>query len=425
MENSQARDRANQTIHTEKSLVKQPSEPLDSTLAAHVQGEADVLADRAQISSGEAEREASELPAPQPPPEQASGQRSSAKTKPPSSNTQRQKSVTKRKPTASLRRSWEVNRQLFAAEVQQLEVEKQRLTQLLAERSRRKLQAQTSPKAGQSQLTNLSDPAQEATQPGNPPTAKARCQSLRMAGRHQTRYVSEEQETEKLQAQATRIHQLLADLAAAIAEGDEMAESREQPWDDSVSTEFTSSADRLRAHQLASTPEALRLELPSPPGPGSEMQCAEEAAETAAALRFLTHREPLQDDRWASSGRQPTEPFQVAAAAQSPIGQPAPSTVRPSLKRRRLRGWQFLRQPQAPLDKLSDAVLWVVVAVVVRVGMRFLLLAVPALLPIVVLLMLAPAAVAVYLAIWVPSARLLSVYRLFLVMLGLLLGGKF
>ena len=84
----------------------------------------------------------------------------------------------------------------------------------------------------------------------------------------------------------------------------------------------------------------------------------------------------------------------------------------------------MLRPPQAPLDKLSDAVLWVVVAAVVRVGVRFLLSAGPALLPIVVLVLLAPAALAVYLTVWVPKARLLSIYRLFLVMLGLVLGGK-
>lgn len=428
MEHSQARDRANQTIRTEKSLVKQPSEPLDSTLAAHVQGEADVLADRAQFSSSEAEREAPALPAPQSSPEQVSGQRSSAKSKPPSSlPAKRQKSATKRKQGASFRRLWEVNQQLFAAEVQQLEAEAERLNQLLAERAHRKRQAQTPAKAAEPPLASPIEPAkQDTTQPSHPPSSKARCQSLRMTSQHQTRYVAEEAETENLQAQAARIHQLLAELAAAIAEGGEVAKSPDQPSNDSFRPELTSSADLLRAHQHSYAPEASLAERPSPQLPASEVQCAEEAAQTAAALRSLTHREPLNDDRQPWSDSKSAERLRSATAPQPLIGPQLPGApFRPSAKGRRRLSWrQLLRPPQAPLDKLSDAVLWVVVAAVVRVGVRFLLSAVPALLPIVVLVLLAPAALAVYLAVWVPNARLLSIYRLFLVMLGLVLGGK-
>jgi hypothetical protein len=76
------------------------------------------------------------------------------------------------------------------------------------------------------------------------------------------------------------------------------------------------------------------------------------------------------------------------------------------------------------MDRLGDAVLWIVVAAVVRVGSRFLIATYPAYSFLFIALMLAPAILAVYLAVFVPKAGFVSVYRLFLIMLGLLLGGK-
>jgi hypothetical protein len=88
----------------------------------------------------------------------------------------------------------------------------------------------------------------------------------------------------------------------------------------------------------------------------------------------------------------------------------------------RLRG--LFQVPRKPLDRLGDAFLWIVIAAVLRVGSRFLIMTYPAYTPLIMILMLAPAAGAVYLALFVPRAGFVSVYRLFLIMLGLLLGGK-
>jgi hypothetical protein len=77
------------------------------------------------------------------------------------------------------------------------------------------------------------------------------------------------------------------------------------------------------------------------------------------------------------------------------------------------------------MDQLGDAVLWIVLSAVVRVGVRFLIMLYPAISPVVTILMFIPPALAVYLAVFVPRAGFVSVYRLFLITLGLLLGGKF
>ncbi|HEY9883741.1 MAG TPA: hypothetical protein V6C98_09065, partial [Thermosynechococcaceae cyanobacterium] len=60
-----------------------------------------------------------------------------------------------------------------------------------------------------------------------------------------------------------------------------------------------------------------------------------------------------------------------------------------------------------------------------RVGAQFLLVQVPALAPMLLVLMFAPAVGAVYLAMCVPKVGFVPIYRLFLIMLGLLLGGRF
>jgi hypothetical protein len=80
--------------------------------------------------------------------------------------------------------------------------------------------------------------------------------------------------------------------------------------------------------------------------------------------------------------------------------------------------------PQKPLDRLGDAALWIAIAAVVRVSTRWLLTAHPVLTPAIVLLMLAPVAIALYLSVCEPKAGFVPIYRLFLILLGLLLGGR-
>jgi len=85
----------------------------------------------------------------------------------------------------------------------------------------------------------------------------------------------------------------------------------------------------------------------------------------------------------------------------------------------------FLALPRKPGDRWSDAVMWVAVSAIARIASRYLLSAVPFLSPIVTMVMLAPAILAIFLAVFVPKTGWIPFYRLFLIMVGLFIGGKF
>jgi hypothetical protein len=96
---------------------------------------------------------------------------------------------------------------------------------------------------------------------------------------------------------------------------------------------------------------------------------------------------------------------------------------RPQQQRRPNRS-KSVATPINPSFSIPDAVLWVMGAAVVRLGLDALLAATPALWPVVVLLVIMPAVVAMYQATVNPKSGFLLGYRLLLVMIGLLLGGR-
>jgi hypothetical protein len=87
--------------------------------------------------------------------------------------------------------------------------------------------------------------------------------------------------------------------------------------------------------------------------------------------------------------------------------------------------WKVLELPSKAIDRVSNATLWIAAFVVVRVAFRYLLAVFPVLSPIFLVLMVAPAIVAVSLAVCVPKTSWVPYYRLFLVMVGLFMGGTF
>ena len=117
------------------------------------------------------------------------------------------------------------------------------------------------------------------------------------------------------------------------------------------------------------------------------------------------------------------QPVQPEAYRDRRHGEPALRQSLPFM--RRLRIWQFLELPSKPIDRLGNAAVWIAASVVFRVGSRYLLSAFPVLSPVFTLLMLAPAVLAVFLAVFVPKTGWVPFYRLFLIMLGLFIGGKF
>jgi hypothetical protein len=147
-------------------------------------------------------------------------------------------------------------------------------------------------------------------------------------------------------------------------------------------------------------------------------QAEQESVETAEALRYLLKRElhSLNREQPFSNTTEFKPPPKPRRTSQPPTQQ---ASKRPVSHLRR-----FLQIPPKPLDKVGDALLWVMVAAVIRVGFGFLLEAFPGLKPVLTLLMLAPVALTVYLVLRLPKAGWLWLYRPFLLLLGLLLGGR-
>lgn len=82
-------------------------------------------------------------------------------------------------------------------------------------------------------------------------------------------------------------------------------------------------------------------------------------------------------------------------------------------------------QPAPPPLTVADAAIWIVGATVARVGLDLLLSSFPHLwLPVAGLIVL-PAAIAIYRTTFTPETGFAWGYRLFLAMIGLLLGGRF
>ncbi len=115
----------------------------------------------------------------------------------------------------------------------------------------------------------------------------------------------------------------------------------------------------------------------------------------------------------------PAVPFTALDPPYIPAGR--------SGKERSRRDWflRFIQLPITPLGALNDALSWVVGAGLIRIGLELLRTVSPALWTPALLLLLAALAWGVYRGITVSKAKPILAYRLVLVILGLMLGGKF
>lgn len=244
---------------------------------------------------------------------------------------------------------------------------------------------------------------------------------------------AQDDDTAALEAQAERIKQLLKQLESALTEGEPL-----------LSNEAI--APGSAADQPNSTPTSPSVQVPTfgmeAFGPGTyrygpnaqpltahsssmpseaDPKAQHEATETAEALRSLASRDGSRGLVVPPGAA--TNPSELRRlVTRSRTSRPGSSFLPGRHYGLQLR--QLLQVPHNVFDRIGDAVLWIVLAVVVRVGARFILAMVPALTPIFALLMFAPALLAVYLAMFVPRAGFVSIYRLFLIMLGLLVGGR-
>lgn len=291
--------------------------------------------------------------------------RSTTKRKPASAAKRKSQPTAVQKTQQSFRQFQEMQ-QPFAEELRRLEAQAERINQLLVERANRRIQfEQAVEQVNRSQApppAKRRSPRQPAATPPNSP---------------------EIDDTENLKAQAERIKQRLAELEAAMQEAanslsqcPEAEEEVEETW------QLTLSEDELPPESIPahSMPER------SGPEPTSE------------------HSRPAQFSE-----------RDVPRAAR---------TKQRSSGKRSLPLPQIFQLPKKPLDRIGDAAVWIAVATAIRLSSQTLIVSYPALAPVVTLLMLAPAAIAVYLAVFVPRAGSVSIYRLFLIMLGFLLGGR-
>lgn len=152
----------------------------------------------------------------------------------------------------------------------------------------------------------------------------------------------------------------------------------------------------------------------SEPYGGASRRSAPPYSEQEAAVNAQTLR------HWTSRERGAT----YSPGRSAPPGEPRPRPRRFTLKHALQRFRRFLQLPQNLPALVVDTIAWVVGAATVRVGLLFLLHNFPILQIPITVLMVAPAILAAYLALFVPRSGVISGYRLLLVMLGLWLGGR-
>lgn len=364
----------------------------------------------------------------------------SARSSTPRTPKRKQGNAAKRKPATtpekafSFRQMRDGHQQPYIDELKRLEAQAERINQLLAERKRKKAQAeQAEPSKGASTAS-----------PTTSSTKKKATRSSKQTSRSPQREVSpmpaQDDDTAALEAQAERIKQLLKELESALNEGEPLLANEGEPLlaNDAIAPE--SADDPLNATATAPSiqvptfgieavgtstyrygPNAQPLNAHSLSMPLEEDPKAQhEAAETAEALRSLASRDGSRG--LVGPTNTATHHPEMRRVTRSRASHPGSGFL--PVRHYGLRLRQLLQVPHHGFDRIGDAVLWIVLAVVVRVGARFILAMVPALTPIFALLMFAPALLAVYLAMFVPKAGFVSIYRLFLIMLGLLVGGR-
>lgn len=239
-------------------------------------------------------------------------------------------------------------------------------------------------------------------------------------------------ELQKLEARADRINQILAERARK-KDGEPSPTGHSMPISgQALYSQQYQEVSLPPSHEWPApvSPESTETEksVSQPWSPqfweqrmdaGQQQQARQDAWQTAANLRYLNH--PGQPS-YGDEGLSGLEDQRPAFRHKTTTGT---SSRSPSFPWHHL-GWQrFLEIPHKPIERISDGVVWIGVGAIVRMLSRFVLMAFPGLTPVFTLLMLTPAMLAVFLALFVPRMGWVPCYRLFLITLGLLIGGKF
>ncbi len=336
-------------------------------------------------------------------------------------------SAAKRKLPATFRRLWEVKQSQGLQQLQQVQQQVQQINQILAERK------QT---GGQSRQVALSgDMGLHSSRElrGSPSGQRA------MSSPEESVVISSPSDSDEfLLEEIARLNQLLVKLQADIDEGEQALVAIEKGRFDP--SQLPPNLLNSLAQTPISPPHDKRVKVfPAPvdnppvalnqPVTSEQWhQSEQDALRTAAALRYLS-----------STTRNSTNlPYPLAESIpqESPTHGSATDRKTPSTpaQQNSLPFWNLsvrlgsARSRGHPscgwLDHLGQAVLWVVASATVRLVFKVLLANLPWLNAVITPLLVAPALLAIALVLFQPTAPPSLIYKLFLVSIGLLLGGK-
>jgi hypothetical protein len=354
--------------------------------------------------------------------------------------------------------------QPFADELRRLEAQAERINQILSDRLQKKAAANSQNPPQFQRITPPSQQAQwQAQQPHNWQPAQP----------------AEEDDTEALKLQARRIRQRLAELEGFMEEPSSAPSYSPQSYSPQSysppqqtppphSPPYVAPAQPWQtpesAYPPAHEPNYARSDSPRSEAPRNEVhrnaadRSASNAGQAAEELRQLSHQNQFhQPNQFNYPNKAIAPDGQRSQAPVEEFYRPPPNPSQPSTRprptydpshsptpgmsapRRNSTGrtvgrdlWrtiertigQYLELPRKPFDRFGDAVLWIAASAILRVGSRYVLASFPMLAPVLSLLLLAPAVMALYLAFCVPKAGWIPIYRLFLITFGLVVGGK-
>lgn len=225
---------------------------------------------------------------------------------------------------------------------------------------------------------------------------------------------------QRLEAQADRINRLSLDQEAALLELKTIAEQidrNRKSEDDGLEEptwEYLSAAvplvERDETGMFVVTTRSVDL-----------YQAERDAVLMAQSLRSRTVAPGYRVSRPAR--RPAAKPaLQTAIEAGEGWGKVIGQKIQDLLPARRPA--RLRRQPDPTPLTVQDAALWIIGAIVARRGLDLLLAAFPQFWLPVVALIVTPAAIAIYRTTFTPESGFAWGYRLFLVMIGLLIGGR-
>ncbi len=231
-------------------------------------------------------------------------------------------------------------------------------------------------------------------------------------------------ETAALKQQAQRIRQRLAQLEAAMAVAPSPPPLVSDPWGRVEPPSTT-----IAPASMAPDPPETTLADPPPPSPPPtrpnpfdpmRQQRDYQAWQAVSELHYLQAQDPRSPDST------PLPP----SALYSNVPPPAAlsTAASPSLRLRRSRPLQSRRSLRSgvsrPLPMWLDAGLWAIVGILLRQLINALAAMLPAWTPILNALLFAPAIFAIVVILLVPQRSQMPFYRLLMVTVGILTGGR-